>query len=67
MYEDEAEESDVDDFIDDEPDEEDEHAKKMTKRAINALRNRRQWQESEFQCPLCEDMRVVLRHLLQLD
>jgi hypothetical protein len=29
------------------------------------LRNRRNWKETEFQCPLCADLRVVLRHLLR--
>jgi hypothetical protein len=52
------------DFINDEPDEEDDNARAMTKNTINALRNRRKWQESEFQCPLCADMRVILRTLL---
>jgi hypothetical protein len=64
-YEDEAEESDMADFINDEPDEEDIDAIAMTKTTINALRNRRTWQESEFQCPLCADMRVILRTLLR--
>jgi transcription elongation factor Elf1 len=29
------------------------------------LRNRRKWKETEFECPLCADLRVVLRHLLR--
>ena len=71
-YEDEAEESDDNDFIDDEddenddePDESDDDVKDMAKTTFAALRNRRKWKESEFQCPLCADLRVVLRHLLK--
>ena len=67
LYEDEAEESDMDDFINDEPDEEGEKATAIMKNTINALRNRRKWKETEFECPLCADLRVVLRHLLQLN
>ena len=66
QYEDEAEESDCNDIIDDdEPDESDDEAKKMTRSACDALRNRRAWKETEFECPLCADLRVVLRHLLK--
>ena len=68
QYEDEAEESSMGDFIDDgeeEPDESDPDAQEMTRTAFAALRNRRNWKEAEFQCPLCADLRVVLRHLLR--
>jgi hypothetical protein len=66
QYEDEAAESSICDFIDDEeePDESDADAQEMTRTTCNALRNRRNWKETEFQCPLCADLRVVLRHLL---
>jgi hypothetical protein len=71
-YEDEAEESDINDIIDDgddesddEPDESDDNAKDMARSTIAALRNRRNWKESEFQCQLCADLRVVLQHLLK--
>jgi hypothetical protein len=55
------------DFIDDdeEPDESDADAQEMTRTTCNALRNRRNWKETEFQCPLCADLRIVLRHLLR--
>lgn len=55
------------DFIDDdeeEPDESDADAQEMTRATMDALRNRRTWKETEFQCPLCADLRVVLQHLL---
>ena len=65
-YEDEAEEDDDADFIDDdEPDESDEEAQGMVIDTIQSLRNRRKWKETEFECPLCADLRVVLNHLLQ--
>ena len=66
-YEDEAEESENDDdFIDDaEPDESDEEAKVMTRETCESLRNRRKWKESEFECPLCADIRAILRLLLK--
>ena len=66
-YEDEAEESDEDFIDDDEPDESDPDAATMTKSAIAALRNRRSFQESNIQCLLCQDFRVLLRHLLGLE
>jgi hypothetical protein len=55
------------DFIDDEeePDESDADAQEMTRTACIAMRNRRNWKESDFQCPLRADLRVVLRHLLR--
>ena len=68
QFEDEAEESSIEDFIDDEeeePDESDADAQEMTRATCDALRNRRNWKEAEFQCPLCADLRVVLRHLLR--
>ena len=66
-YEDEAEESD-DDFIDDdEPDESDPDAAAMTRSAIVALRNRRSFQETNESCLLCQDFRVLFRHLLGLE
>ncbi len=65
----EAEESNNDDgdsFIDDnEPDESDSDAQKLTKSTIAALRNRRSWKETEFQCPLCADLRAILKLLLK--
>jgi hypothetical protein len=66
-YEDEAEESDMDDdFIDDaEPDESNDEAQALARETCDALRNRRKWKETEFECPLCADLRVVLRHLLK--
>jgi hypothetical protein len=66
-YEGEAEESDMDDsFIDDaDPDESDEEARQMTRDTCESMRNRRKWKESEFECPLCADLRVVLKHLLR--
>lgn len=67
QYEDEAEESDEDFIDDDEPDESDPDAAAMTKSAIAALRNRRSFQESNMQCLLCQDFRVLLRHLLGLE
>ena len=64
-YEEEAAEDD-DSFIDnDDPDESESDAQKMTKQTFAALRNRRKWKETEFECPLCADLRVVLRHLLK--
>jgi hypothetical protein len=67
QYEDDAVESELDeDFIDDdEPDESDEDAKAMTRSACEALRNRRKWKETEFECLICADMRAILRHLLK--
>ena len=72
QYEGEAEESDVNDFInddddddDDEPDESGDDAKDMAKSTFAALRNRRAWKETEFECPVCADLRVILRHLLK--
>jgi hypothetical protein len=56
------------DFIDDdeeEPDESDADAQEMTRATMDALRNRRKWKETEFHCPLCADLRVVLQHLLR--
>jgi hypothetical protein len=66
-YEGEAEESDMDDsFIDDaDPDESDDEAKEMTRETCESMRNRRKWKETEFECPLCADLRVVLKHLLR--
>ena len=66
VYEDEASESDLDEgFIDDEePDESDDDARELT-RTCEALRNRRKWQETEFQCPLCADIRAILKLLLK--
>ena len=66
-YEDEAEESDMDDdFIDDaEPEESNDEAQALARETCDALRNRRKWKETEFECPLCADLRVVLRHLLK--
>jgi len=58
----------VADFINDdeeEPDESDADAQEMTRETCDALRNRRKWKETEFKCPLCADLRVVLRHLLR--
>jgi transcription elongation factor Elf1 len=51
------------DFIDD--DESDADAQEMTRATMDALRNRRKWKETEFHCPLCADLRVVLQHLLR--
>jgi hypothetical protein len=68
QYEDEAEESDID-FIndeDDEPDESDSDAQMEVKAASKALRNRQTWQEVHLDCHLCQDLRVVFRHLLGL-
>jgi hypothetical protein len=58
------------DFINDEADESeadesDWDAQDLTKSTCEALRNRRKWKESEFECPLCADLRVVLRTLLR--
>ena len=66
-YEDEAEESDMgESFIDDEePDESDDEAREWTQRTCEALRNRRKWKESEFECPLCADIRAILKLLLR--
>ena len=66
QYEDEAEEDEEDDpdFLDDEADESDPEAAKQVRAASAALRNRRNWKETEFQCPLCADLRVVLTHLM---
>ena len=65
----EAEESvrDSDDsFIDnDEPDESDSDAQQLAKSTCASLRNRRTWKETEFQCPLCADMRAILKLLLK--
>lgn len=57
--------NDKDDDNDDEPDENDDDNKELTKATIASLRNRRKWKETEFECPLCADLRVVLRHLLK--
>lgn len=67
QYEDEAEESEMDeDFIDDEePDESDDAAKELTRSTCEALRNRRKWKETEFECPLCADMRAIFSLLLK--
>ncbi len=64
-YEDEADEDDEDFIDDDEVDESDEQAQRMARDTIHSLRNRRKWKETEFECPLCADLRVVLNHLLQ--
>ncbi len=54
------------DFIDDdEADESDPDAQEQAKTACEALRNRRKWKETEFECPLCADLRVIVRHLLR--
>ena len=66
-YEDEAEESDADFIDDDEPDESDSDAADMTHAACNALRNRQSFRDTALGCPLCQDMRVVMRHLLGLE
>lgn len=53
-------------FIDDEePDESDADARELTKSTIAALRNRRKWKETEFECPLCADIRAILNLLLK--
>jgi hypothetical protein len=52
-------------FIDDEPDESDSDAQQLAKSTCASLRNRRTWKESEFQCPLCADLRAVLKLLLK--
>ncbi len=64
----EAEETD-NDFIDDDdqPDETDSDAVAETRSAIKALRNRRVFKETHLSCPLCKDLRNVLRHLLALE
>ncbi len=54
------------DFIDDEEaDESDADDERERATTCEALRNRRKWKETEFECPLCADLRVVLRHLLR--
>ena len=63
----EAEETDNDFIDDDEPDESDSDAVAETRSAIKALRNRRVFKETTLSCPLCQDLRVVLRHLLALE
>ena len=66
QYEDEAEESSMGDFIDDaEADESDADDEQELATTCEALRNRRKWKETEFECPLCADLRVVLRNLLR--
>jgi hypothetical protein len=67
-YEDEAEESD-NDFIDDddEVDESSSDAQIEARAAIRGLRNRQTWKETHLTCALCQDMRVVFRHLLGLE
>ncbi len=67
QYEDEAEESDEDFIDDDEPDESDSDAVAMTRSAIAALRNRRSFKETNEGCLLCQDFRVLLRHILGLE
>ena len=68
QYEDEANESD-NDFIDDsEPDESNSSAADMARTTIRSFRNRETWQQlRDTHCPLCNDMRTVLRSLLQMD
>ncbi len=68
-YEDDAEESDMDSFIDDEePDESDSEAQQMVFKTAKSLRNRRSWRTHEVTaCALCNDMRIVLGHLLGID
>jgi len=68
QYEDEAEESD-NDFIDDddEVDESSSDAQIEARAAIRGLRNRQTWKETHLTCALCQDMRVVFRHLLGLE
>lgn len=68
QYEDEANESD-NDFIDDsEPDESNSSAADMARTTIRSLRNRVTWKQlRDTHCPLCNDMRTVLRSLLQMD
>lgn len=63
----EAEETDNDFIDDDEPDESDSDAVAETRSAIKALRNRRVFKETNLSCPLCQDLRVVLRRLLALE
>lgn len=64
-FEAEAEEDD-DSFIDDdEPDESDSDAEKMTRETCAALRNRKNWKETTTDCPLCADLRMVLKYLLK--
>ena len=66
QYEDEAEESSMGDCIDDaEADESDADDEQELATTCEALRNRRKWKETEFECPLCADLRVVLRNLLR--
>jgi hypothetical protein len=68
-YEDEAQESD-NAFIDDDdvdPDESNSEAAEMTREVISSMRNRQQWKRSqELPCRLCNDLRHVLRYLLDL-
>ena len=67
QYEDEAAESENDICTDDEPDESDSDAAAMTRSACKALRNRRTFQETNLGCSLCQDFRVVIRHLLGME
>jgi hypothetical protein len=68
LYEDEAEESDNDFINDGEVDESDSVAAEMATETIHSLRNRQTWNNmQELQCRLCNDMRVVLRHLLGME
>jgi hypothetical protein len=54
-----------DSFIDDEPDESDSDAQQLARLMCASLRNRRTWKESEFQCPLCADLRAILKLLMK--
>lgn len=54
-----------DSFIDDEPDESDSDAQQLARSTCASLRNRRTWKESEFQCPLCADLRAILKLLMK--
>jgi hypothetical protein len=67
QYEDEAEETD-DGFIndDDETDASGSVNAAELKSACAALRNRRSWRAMQSACPVCADLRVILRHLLDL-
>jgi hypothetical protein len=65
-FEDEAEESEFADFINDKVSEESDTVPELGA-AVAALRNRRSWKASQSSCALCNDLRVVISHLLGLD
>ena len=55
-----------DDFINDVPSDSASASSTEARGAIASMRNRHAYQQQQTACPMCADMRIVLRHLLGL-